>query len=46
MSRGCENRKKGSSDNMSIYKIGDVVKINDQGNEDFNGLAGLLKKSN
>ncbi|KGK89121.1 hypothetical protein DP73_11170 [Desulfosporosinus sp. HMP52] len=29
---------------MSIYKIGDVVKVNDQGNEDFNGLAGVVKK--
>ena len=29
---------------MSIYKIGDVVKVNDQDNEDFNGLAGVVKK--
>ena len=29
---------------MSIYKIGDVVKVNDQDNEDFNGLAGVIRK--
>jgi len=29
---------------MSIYKIGDVVKVNDRGNEEFNGLAGVVKK--
>ena len=29
---------------MSIYKIGDVVKVNDQGNENFNGRAGVVKK--
>ncbi len=29
---------------MSIYRIGDVVKVNDQDNEDFNGLAGVIKK--
>ncbi|WP_298200120.1 hypothetical protein [Desulfosporosinus sp.] len=29
---------------MSIYKIGDVVIVNDQGNEEFNGLAGVVKK--
>jgi len=29
---------------MSIYKIGEVVKINDQGNEYFNGLAGVVIK--
>ena len=29
---------------MSIYKIGEVVKINDQGNEDFDGLAGVVRR--
>jgi len=29
---------------MSIYKIGEVVKINDQGNDDFYGLSGVIKK--
>lgn len=29
---------------MSIYRIGEVVKINDQGNDDFNGLSGVVKK--
>lgn len=29
---------------MSIYKIGEVVKINDQENDDFNGLSGIVKK--
>ena len=29
---------------MSIYKVGEVVKINDQGNDDFNGLLGVIKK--
>jgi len=29
---------------MSIYKIGEVVKINDQGNDDFYGLSGVVKK--
>ena len=29
---------------MSIYKIGEVVKINDQENDDFYGLFGVVKK--
>lgn len=29
---------------MSIYRIGEVVKINDQGNEGFYGLSGVVKK--
>ena len=29
---------------MSIYKVGEVVKINDQGNDYFNGLIGIVKK--
>jgi len=29
---------------MSIYKIGEVVIINDQGNDDFYGLSGVIKK--
>ncbi|KUO71512.1 MAG: hypothetical protein APF81_11085 [Desulfosporosinus sp. BRH_c37] len=29
---------------MSIYKIGEVVKINDQGNDDFFGQVGIVKK--
>jgi len=29
---------------MSIYKIGEVVKINDQGNDNFYGLSGIVKK--
>lgn len=29
---------------MSIYKIGEVVKINDQGNDEFNGHLGVVKK--
>lgn len=29
---------------MLIYKIGEVVKINDLGNEEFNGLTGVVKK--
>ena len=44
MSNGSQNGKKGSN-NMSTYKIREVVKINDQGNEVFNGLAGVVKKS-
>lgn len=44
MSQECENGKKGCCDKMSMYKIGEVVIVNDQGNEDFNGLAGVVKK--
>ena len=29
---------------MSIYRIGEVVKINDRGNDDYNGLSGVVKK--
>lgn len=29
---------------MSMYKVGDVVIVNDQGNKDFNGVAGVVKK--
>ena len=29
---------------MSIYIIGEIVKINDQGNDNFNGSYGVVKK--
>ena len=29
---------------MSIYRIGEIVEINDQGNDDFNGVYGVIKK--